>query len=102
MVRTNYQAGKAFTANPSWPDVNRGQGRAALGLTTRHHRTRHPHHKSVGTGEDTDLRVTVWWCVGRFPKTPSFPGNFLYGRLKNCLRLNVSLVFLSTRCASVI
>jgi hypothetical protein len=20
--RTNYQAGKAFTANPSWPDVN--------------------------------------------------------------------------------
>ena len=49
-----------------------------------------------------DLHPTVLWCVDRFGKTPTFPGNFLYGRVKNCRKLNVSLVFLSTRCGSVI
>jgi len=60
------------------------------------------HETSVYDSEDIDLGPTAWWCVDRFGKTPSFPGNFLYRRLKNCLKLNVSLVFLSTRCASVI
>jgi hypothetical protein len=56
----------------------------------------------VCAGDDIDQGPTVRWCVDRFRKAPTFPGNFLYGRQKNCHKLNVSLVFLSTRCASVI
>jgi hypothetical protein len=79
-----------------------GRRRTSLRSTAGAHRLGRLRRRVRVRRRATGVRLIGWWCVETFHVRPASPGSSGMGGQKIVTGRNVSLVFLSTRCTSVI